>query len=269
MLAVEPSNRRSATDGPTVRVPHLTVSAGSGARRDPHGPARAGSARGSSPSTRCRTPVARWSSSPPADLAGPEGELAGRDRPGTEEPRAGHRRRVAARDREQPLLRPAQRPDHVTAGHAATVDAVGLAGGTAGTLTSRWRRASPSSSSAGACRQVFFNALLAAQAAVLHDQVPTVSGASSPASSGSACRSRRWPAPFWCRRSTRSMLTMFLVPCAGRGAFVLVFAHGCLTVASTPPSGSRGPCASWPAPSTSTPGATRTSRGPSRHGSSS
>ena len=94
---------------------------------------------------------------------------------------------------------------------------VGLAGGTIGTLTVAVAPSIPVVLLGWCICQVFFNALLAAQVAVLHDQVPDRSaGSSSPASSGSASRSRPWPVPIWCRRSTSTLLTMFLVPCARR-----------------------------------------------------
>ena len=50
--------------------------------------------------------------------------------------------------------------------------------------------------------QVFFNATLAAQAAVLPDQVPANNAGWCPASSDSASPPPRWLGPTWCRRST-------------------------------------------------------------------
>ena len=71
--------------------------------------------------------------------------------------------------------------------------------------------------------QVFFDALLASEVAVLPDQVPVANAVRSRASSASACRSPRWARPSW-SAFTGDRLTMFLAPCAIGGFFILLFA---------------------------------------------
>ena len=122
-----------------------------------------------------------------------------------------------------PLVRPAQRPHHLAAGHAPALDA----------HRSGRRHRSASSSVAvapniavvlvGWCiAQVFFNALLAAQVAVLPDQVPVPQrGLVVRACSASACRSPRWPAPSWCRRSRGTRARHVPGAVCGRRPFVV------------------------------------------------
>ena len=93
---------------------------------------------------------------------------------------------------------------------------VGLAGGTIGTLTVAVAPSIPVVLLGWCICQVFFNALLAAQVAVLHDQVPD--------RSAGRClrRSRGLPAGRVRGRHLSgagvrpTLLTMFLVPCARR-----------------------------------------------------
>ena len=65
---------------------------------------------------------------PAAGVAGTQGELARGHRRGTGAARPRGGGRVAPRDRQQPALRPAQRPDHVAVGHAPAVDGRGCHG---------------------------------------------------------------------------------------------------------------------------------------------
>ncbi len=133
------------------------------------------------------------------------------------------RDRVAGRDGRQPVVRTAQRPNHLPARHAPTVDG-GRSGGRHGRILVVATAPTVPVVLVGWCTaQLFFNALLAAQVAVLPDQVPTRSGASCPASWASACPSRRWRT-YLVQTFNGSQLAMFLAPCLIGGVFVLVFA---------------------------------------------
>ena len=147
---------------------------------------------------------------------------------------------------------------------------VGLAGGTIGTVTVAVAPSIPVVLLGWCVCQVFFNALLAAQVAVLHDQVPTVqrgvvSGVLGVCLPGRV-RGRHLPGA-GVRPDRADHVPGRRVSSAAPSFWYSQ--RGCATFALTPPTGSRGRCASWPAPSTSTPDATRTSRGRSRHASSS
>ena len=72
--------------------------------------------------------------------------------------------------------------------------------------------------------QVFFNALLAAQVAVLHDQVPTVQRGAVSGVLGVCVPVASVAGTYLVQAFDRNMTTMFLVPCAVGGACVLLFA---------------------------------------------
>ncbi|MFZ0158593.1 MAG: MFS transporter [Kineosporiaceae bacterium] len=76
---------------------------------------------------------------------------------------------------------------------------LGLAGGAAGTTTFALASNIAWVLIGWCTAQIFLNALLAAQVAVLPDQVPASQRGSSPEPSGSACRRRPWSAPTWSR----------------------------------------------------------------------
>ena len=101
---------------------------------------------------------------------------------------------------------------------------IGLAGGTIGTLTSRWRRTSRSSSWAGASARCSSTPCWPRRPRCCTTRCPPLSGASSPASSGSACPVASVAGTYLVQAFDQTMLTMFLVPCVVGGAFVLVFA---------------------------------------------
>ena len=205
----------------------------------------------------------------PAGLARLEGELAGRHRPGTEEPGSGHRRGLAPGDGEQPVLRPVERPDHLAARNASPVDARRSGRRDRGTLVVAVAPSIPVVLLGWCITQVFFNALLAAQVAVLHDQVPGVQRGAVSGVLGVCVPVASVAGTYLVQAFDQTMTAMFLVPCAVGGACVLVFASRLRDRRLDPPSGGHGRCASWPVPSTSTLGVARTSPGRSRRGSSS
>ena len=101
---------------------------------------------------------------------------------------------------------------------------IGLAGGSAGILIVALAPSVPIVLAGWCIAELFFNALLAAMAAVLPDQVPSVQrgqvsgvlGVCAPI--GSVCGA------FVVKLFTGSLLVMFLAPCAIGGFFVLLFA---------------------------------------------
>jgi MFS family permease len=101
---------------------------------------------------------------------------------------------------------------------------IGLAGGSAGILIVALAPSVPLVLAGWCIAELFFNALLAAMAAVLPDQVPSVQrgqvsgvlGVCAPI--GSVCGA------FVVKLFTGSLLVMFLAPCAIGGFFVLLFA---------------------------------------------
>jgi MFS family permease len=101
---------------------------------------------------------------------------------------------------------------------------IGLAGGSAGILMVALAPSVPLVLAGWCIAELFFNALLAAMAAVLPDQVPSVQrgqvsgvlGVCAPI--GSVCGA------FVVKLFTGSLLVMFLAPCAIGGFFVLLFA---------------------------------------------
>ena len=101
---------------------------------------------------------------------------------------------------------------------------IGLAGGSAGILVVALAPSVPVVLAGWCIAELFFNALLAAMAAVLPDQVPSVQrgqvsgvlGVCAPI--GSVCGA------FVVKLFTGSLLVMFLAPCAIGGFFVLLFA---------------------------------------------
>jgi MFS family permease len=101
---------------------------------------------------------------------------------------------------------------------------IGLAGGSAGILIVALAPSIPLVLAGWCIAELFFNALLAAMAAVLPDQVPSVQrgqvsgvlGVCAPI--GSVCGA------FVVKLFTGSLLVMFLAPCAIGGFFVILFA---------------------------------------------
>jgi MFS family permease len=101
---------------------------------------------------------------------------------------------------------------------------IGLAGGTIGTLTVAVAPSIPVVLLGWCICQVFFNALLAAQVAVLHDQVPAVQRGAVSGVLGVCLPVASVTGTYLVQAFDQTMLTMFLAPCAVGGAFVLVFA---------------------------------------------
>ena len=109
-------------------------------------------------------------------------------------------------------------------GDAPAVDGVGLLGGSLGILVVALAPTIPVVLVGWCIAQLFFNALLAAQVAVLPDQVPRLSGAWSPVSWVSALPIASVAGTFLVKLFTGNLLAMFLVPCVVGGFFVLLFA---------------------------------------------
>ena len=143
----------------------------------------------------------------------------------------------------------------------------GLVGGTVGTVIVAVAPSIPVVLLGWCLSQVFFNALLAANTAVLHDQVPAIQRGAVSGVLGVCVPVASVGGTYLVQAFDHTMSAMFLVPCAVGGACVLVFRPGCATARSTPPGGRRGRSGRWLARSTSIRGATRTSRGHSRRGS--
>jgi MFS family permease len=101
---------------------------------------------------------------------------------------------------------------------------IGLAGGTLGTLTVAVAPSIPVVLVGWCTAQVFLNALLAAQVAVLHDQVPAVQRGVVSGVLGVCVPVASVAGTYLVQAFNQSMLAMFLVPCAVGGACVLVFA---------------------------------------------
>jgi MFS family permease len=101
---------------------------------------------------------------------------------------------------------------------------IGLAGGTIGTLTVALAPSIPVVLLGWCTTQVFFNALLAAQVAVLHDQVPSAQRGMVSGVLGVCLPAASVAGTYLVQAFDGSFLTMFLAPCVVGGAFVLVFA---------------------------------------------
>jgi MFS family permease len=101
---------------------------------------------------------------------------------------------------------------------------IGLAGGTAGTLTVAVAPSIPVVLLGWCATQVFFNALLAAQVAVLHDQVPAAQRGAVSGVLGVCVPVASVAGTYLVQAFDHSTPAMFLVPCAVGGACVLVFA---------------------------------------------
>lgn len=101
---------------------------------------------------------------------------------------------------------------------------IGLAGGTAGTAIVAVAPSMPVVLLGWCVTQVFFNALLAAQVAVLHDQVPAVQRGVVSGVLGVCVPVASVAGTYLVQAFDQTMSTMFLVPCAVGGAFVLLFA---------------------------------------------
>jgi MFS family permease len=101
---------------------------------------------------------------------------------------------------------------------------VGLAGGTAGTLIVAVAPSIPVVLLGWCITQVFFNALLAAQVAVLHDQVPAAQRGVVSGILGVCVPVASVAGTYLVQAFDQTMPTMFLVPCAVGGVCVLVFA---------------------------------------------
>ena len=149
---------------------------------------------------------------------GAQDQRPGRHRARAGEPVAGHGGRCARGDGRQPDLRRAERPDHVPVRQATTVDdrrsgrrygrilVVALAPNVAVVLL-------------GWCvAQVFFNALLAAQVAVLPDQVPVAQRGTVAGVLGVCLPLASVGGTYVVNVFSGNELAMFLVPCAIAGA---------------------------------------------------
>ena len=115
--------------------------------------------------------------------------------------------------------------------------------------------------------QVFFNALLAAMAAVMPDQVPTSQRGIVSGILAICLPVASVVGTFLVQLFDQNVLTMLLVPCAVGGVLVLLFAADSPTGGSTPTTARRGRFASSSPRSTSTPAAAPTSHGRSPAGS--
>jgi len=127
---------------------------------------------------------------------------------------------------------------------------VGLTGGTIGTLIVA---VAPNVGVVlvGWCiAQVFFNALLAAQVAVLPDQVPASQRGTVSGVLGICQPVASVVGTYLVQAFDGSQLAMFLAPCAVGGVFVILFAIRLPDRRLDQPTGHRGRCDSWPAPST-------------------
>jgi MFS family permease len=100
---------------------------------------------------------------------------------------------------------------------------VGLAGGVAGTAIVAVAPSIPVVLLGWCIAQVFFNALLAAQVAVLHDQVPAVQRGMVSGVLGTCVPVASVAGTYLVQAFDQTMSTMFLVPCAVGGACVLLF----------------------------------------------
>ena len=147
----------------------------------------------------------------------------GRHRRRTEEPRARDRGGVAVRDREQPVLRPVERPHDVAAGHARPWMIVGLVGGAIGTLTVALAPTIAVVLVGWCIAQVFLNALLAAQVAILPDQVPTAQRGLVSGILGVCLPAASVAATYLVQAFDGAQLTMFLAPLLVGGVLVGMF----------------------------------------------
>jgi MFS family permease len=101
---------------------------------------------------------------------------------------------------------------------------LGLAGGTVGTLTVAVAPSIPVVLLGWCICQVFFNALLAAQVAVLHDQVPTAQRGVVSGVLGVCLPAASVAGTYLVQVFDQTMLTMFLAPCVVGGGCVILFA---------------------------------------------
>ena len=160
----------------------------------------------------------------PAGHPGVEGQLAGGDRTGTQQPGVGHRDRRPVGNGGEPVLRQAERPHRLAAGYAAALDADRPGG--------RFPRHPPSGAGPQHCggpgrlgiAQLLFNALLAALAAVLPDQVPVGQRGLVAGFLGVCVPIASVSGTFLVQLFTGNRLAMFLAPCAIGGCFILLFA---------------------------------------------
>lgn len=103
---------------------------------------------------------------------------------------------------------------------------VGLAGGTAGTLTVAFAQSIPVVLGGWCVTQVFFNALLAAQSAVLPDQVPAVQRGVVSGILGVCTPVASVVGTFLVQAFNGHEVAMFLMPCLVGAAPVILFAAG-------------------------------------------
>ncbi len=101
---------------------------------------------------------------------------------------------------------------------------VGLAGGTVGTLTVAVAPSIPVVLLGWCTTQVFFNALLAAQVPVLHDQVPTAQRGVVSGVLGVCLPVASVAGTYLVQAFDGTNLSMFLAPCVVGGVLVLLFA---------------------------------------------
>src|SRR3954471_2415577 len=101
---------------------------------------------------------------------------------------------------------------------------VGLVGGTLGTVTVAVAPGIPVVLAGWCVAQVFFNALLAAQVAVLPDQVPPAQRSTVSGVLGICTPVASVTGTFLVKLFTGNLLVMFLAPCVIGGFFILLFA---------------------------------------------
>jgi len=99
----------------------------------------------------------------------------------------------------------------------------GLGGGTLGLVAVALAPTIPVVLAGWCVAQALFNALLAAQAVVLHDQVPTAQRGAVSGVVGMCLPVASVAGTYLVQAFDRTMLTMFLAPCAVGGALVLLF----------------------------------------------
>jgi MFS family permease len=143
----------------------------------------------------------------------------------------------------------------------------GVAGGALGTLVVALAPNIPLVLIGWCTAQVCFNALLAAMAAVLPDQVPTEQRGLVAGILGTCLPVASVAATFLVKLFADHEVAMFVVPCAIGSALVLPFAITLHDRRLDPQTDQPGPCARWPPRSGSARGRAPTSRGHSPAGS--
>ena len=147
-----------------------------------------------------------------------EGQRARGHRPGAQQPVAGRRGRRVPRHVRQPVLRQAERPHHLAAGHATTVDGDRACwAGRSGSSWSRWHPTSGSSWSVGASPRCSSTRCSPRSSRCCPTRSRSPNAAASRVSWASVCRSRRSAAPTSssCSPATPSRCSSPRAPSAG------------------------------------------------------